>query len=105
MAIFTIPFINTPQEFEISLNDRDLILTNKWNDIDQNWIIDISDAVTGDSIIAGIPMVVGANLLQQYEYLGLGGQIIIFTSGDELSTPTLENLGLESNAYFITEDA
>lgn len=105
MALQTalIPFTNVPQEFEITLADRELILVNKWNEPSQCWLIDIIDAVTGNPIVAGIPMVTGCDLLEQYAYLGLNGQIIIYTDGDELSPPTLTNLGVEGNAYFRNE--
>lgn len=104
METFKIPLLNVPQDFDITLANRDLRIVSKWNSANEGgWVLDIYDGNTGDSIIANIPMVTGADLLEQYEYLGLNGRLVVFTDGDELAVPTLENLGVESNLYFQTE--
>lgn len=104
METFLIPLLNIPQDFNITLANRELRLVTKWNDsLEGGWELDIYDGVTGESIIAGIPFVTGADLLAQYEYLNLNGKLIVYTDGDELAVPTLENLGVESNLYFQTE--
>lgn len=104
MQTFLIPLSNVPQDFTITLSDRELRLVTKFNPSEEGgWTLDIFDAETDESIIANIPMVTGADLLAQYEYLNLNGRLIVFTDGDELATPTLENLGVESNLYFQTE--
>lgn len=104
MEIFLLPLTNIPQEFNINLNGRELIVICKWNDMpDGGWVVDLLDFITNESIIAGIPLVSGADLLDQYEYLELGGGLVVFTDGDQNAVPTLENLGIESNVYYITE--
>jgi len=100
---FKIPLLNVPQDFTITLSNRELRMVSKWNDEGQIWVIDIYDGVTEESIVANIPMITGADLLEQYEYLGLNGRLVVFTDGDELAVPTLENLGVESNLYFQNE--
>lgn len=103
MDLFLVPLSNIPQEFNINLNGRELIILCKWNDMPEGgWIVDISDFITNQSIIAGIPLVTGCDLLEQYEYLELGGSLVIFTDGDANAVPTLENLGVESNLYYVT---
>lgn len=104
METFLIPLLNIPQDFLITLANRELRLVTKWNPSDEGgWVLDIHDGETDTSIIAGIPMVTGADLLEQYEYLGLNGKLVVFTDGAETQVPTLENLGTESNLYFQTE--
>lgn len=106
METFLIPLLNIPQDFTITLADRELRMVTKWNPANEGgWVIDIYDGETNESIIANIPMVTGADLLAQYEYLGLNGKFIVYTDGDESAVPTLENLGIESNLYFKTEVA
>lgn len=101
METFIIPLLNVPQTFDITLANRDLTLTSKWNDQPEGgWIIDIFDTQTNTPIICGIPMTCGNDLLAQYEYLGLNGRLIVYTDGDQTAVPTLENLGIESNLYF-----
>lgn len=104
MDTFIIPFSNVPQDFSITLANKELRMVTKWNASDEGgWLLDIFDGITDASIISCVPLVTGADLLEQYEYLGLGGRLIVYTDGDELATPTLENLGVESNVYFQTE--
>lgn len=104
LKTFLIPLANVPQEFFITLANRELKIISKWNDAEEGgWVIDIFDGETDASIVANIPLVTGADLLEQYEYLGLNGKLIVFTDGDETAAPTLENLGVESNLYFQTE--
>lgn len=100
---FQLPLTNVPQSFQISLGGKDYTLTCKWNDSDDaGWVLDFQDAVTGASIVAGIPLVTGANLLENLEYLGFGGALYVYTDGDATAVPTLDNLGVESNVYFQT---
>lgn len=104
METFLVPLRNVPEDFGITLSGRELRLVNKWNDSPEGgWLLDIFDATTSAPIICGLPMVTGADLLEQYEYLGLNGKLIVFTDGDETATPTLNNLGVESNLYYKTE--
>jgi len=101
---FLIPLLNVPQDFNITLADRNLRLVSKWNDADEaGWVLDVYDGETNAALIMNVPMITGADLLEQYEYVGLNGKLIVFTDGDELAVPTLENLGTESNLYFQTE--
>lgn len=104
MENFLIPFSNTPQDFFITLANRELRLVNKFNPSPEGgWVIDIFDGETDEPIIMNIPLVTGCDLLEQYEYLGLKGKLIVFTDGDDKAIPTEANLGVESNVYFQTE--
>lgn len=103
MSIFRLPLENTPQSFQIALAGKEYTMVCKWNDaFEAGWVLDFADAVTGESIVANLPLVTGVNVLAGLEYLGFAGEIIVFTDGDDLAVPTLDNLGVESNAYFQT---
>ena len=103
-SIFQIPLQNIPQSFEILLANVTYIMTVKWNDSsDAGWVIDLSDSITNAPIAANIPLITGADLLSGLEYLGIGGNLIVYTDGDDTAVPTLANLGVESNLYFITD--
>jgi hypothetical protein len=105
MTTFLIPLVNTPQTFQISLGGVNYSMTSKWNDADEGgWIIDLAD-VDGNPIVAGVPMITGADLLANLGYLGIEGELVVFTDGDETAVPTLENLGVESNLYFQSDVA
>lgn len=106
MAVFKIPLIATPQRFEITLGGITYIMTCKYNDSEQSgWIIDLADSETSEPIAACLPLITGANILQNLDYLGFTGELRIFTDSDPRAVPTFTNLGTESNLYFVTEDA
>ncbi len=106
MTLFLLPLVNIPQTFEIALAGVNYLMTCRWNDAeDAGWILDLADAVTNENIVANIPLITGADCLAGLEYLGINGEIIVYTDGDELAVPTLDNLGVESNAYFSTDVA
>jgi hypothetical protein len=103
METFLIPLLNIPQDFTITLSNKELRIVSKWNSANEGgWVLDIYDAETNLPIVVCIPMVAGADLLEQYEYLGLNGRLVVFTDGDEMAVPTIDNLGTESNLYFQT---
>lgn len=103
-TIFILPLLNIPQTFEIALAGINYILTCYWNDAqDAGWVIDFANADTNESIVAGVPLITGADCLEGLEYLGINGQLVVYTDGDELAVPTLDNLGVESNVYFLTD--
>lgn len=105
MKAFKIPFTNTPQRFAISLAGKDYILQNVWNGENESWEITMLDGDTEEPIFASMPLVTGTDLLRQYEYLGIGGALYVYTDGDDTAVPTLANLGVESNLYFWVEEA
>jgi len=65
---------------------------------DDNWIMDILD-VLDEPIICGIPLVTGADLLAQYEYLGLGCALYCTTDGDQFAPPLWWNLGSTAHLW------
>ncbi len=104
MTTFILPLQNVPQQFNISLAGKEYVMTCRWNDaVDAGWVLDFADAITNLPIVANIPLITGADLLSGLGYLGFQGSLVVFTDGDELATPTLLNLGLESNLYFQTD--
>lgn len=106
MTTFIIPLINVPQSFDIALAGVNYIMTCRWNSADDaGWVIDLSDADTNTPIVVNVPLITGADCLEGLEYLGINGSLIVFTDGNELAVPTLENLGVESNLYFLTDAA
>ncbi len=59
-------------------------MTVVWRDapsMNGGYVLDIADA-NGKPIVQGIPFVTGADLLAQYAYLGIGGQLIVQTDYD-----------------------
>lgn len=106
MSTFVLPLQNVPQSFQISLAGKDYLMTCRWNDSpDSGWILDFADAITSAAIVANIPLVTGVDLFAGLEYLGFNGSLFVFTDGNDFATPTLLDLGVESNVYFQTDVA
>lgn len=104
MSLFKIPVTNTPQVFQIALAGKDYAMTCKYNSaVEGGWVLDFADAETNEPIVANIPLVTGVDLLDGLGYLGFNGSLYVYTDGDGLAVPTLDNLGVESNLYFETE--
>lgn len=99
---YLLPLTNTPQKFTISLGGTEYILTCRWNSADEGgWYINLDNAATGNNILSGVPLVAGADLLAQYEYLNFGGGLIIYTNAEGMTPPTIDNLGDDSNVFFM----
>jgi hypothetical protein len=101
MAVFRIPLQSTPQKFAIDLNAKPYIMTCVWNGEHDSWEISLFNGDTEEPIFAGLPLVTGVDLLAQYGYHEIGGELIVYTDGEEHATPTLTNLGQESNLYYL----
>jgi hypothetical protein len=106
MTTFILHLLNVPQSFDIALAGVNYIMTCRWNDAPEaGWVLDLSNADTNEPIVANVPLITGADCLAGLEYLGINGQMIVFTDGDDFAVPTLDNLGVESNLYFLTDVA
>ena len=68
----------------------------------QSWILDIADGNSGSILAAGLPLITGADVLEGIEYLGINGSLIVYTDGNPSAIPTLNNLGIDCNLYFLT---
>lgn len=102
-SIFLLPLVNLPQSFNITLGSNNYIMTCKWNDApDGGWILGFADQLTNVEIVNNIPLICGVDILAGLEYLGFDGQLVVYTDGDPTAVPTLDNLGTDSNLYFIT---
>lgn len=102
MAIFEIPLSSASQTFQITLAGVQYQMTLIWRSAPQGgWILDIADS-QGNAAISGIPLVTGADLLAQYSYLGIGGELWVQTDSDAATVPTYDNVGATSHLYFVT---
>jgi hypothetical protein len=99
--VFEIPTQSgAPQIETISLNGVTYTLTIFWCDPDGVWMLNIADS-TGTPIVSGLPLITGADMLEQYEYLGIGGMLLAQTDFDWTLPPTFTNLGSTGHLYFV----
>jgi hypothetical protein len=98
---YEIPLSSEPQTFNIPIDGTTYGFTIRWNVPNATWMIDISDA-SGNPILSGIPMVTGADLLEQFGYLEFGFQLIAQTDNSPDTVPAFDNLGTTAHLYAIT---
>ena len=99
---YEIPLIAGPQQLVISLAGTSYQLTLHWCVPAAAWVLDIASSDGSTPIVSGIPLVTGADLLEQYAYLGIGGKLVAQTDGDVYAVPTFNNLGNGGRLYFVT---
>jgi hypothetical protein len=102
MPVFKLPTNNLPQVFKVALGGNTYSLTLLWSTINHAWILDIADSTGTASIVSGIIVVAGTDLLAPYPYLGFGGALVAVTAGDVSIQPSLTTLGISSDLYFVT---
>lgn len=100
MAINEIPISPDNQQFSYAVNGLSYQFRFIWRGT--FWVIDISDS-KGELIIGGIPMIPGADLLEQHAHLGLGFALLVQCDDPGQDYPTENDIGLSSHLYIITE--
>jgi hypothetical protein len=98
---FEIPLTPAAQTFLVTLVGVQYQFTLQWRDAEEGgWTLDIADS-GGSPIVSGVPLVTGVDLLAQYQYLGIGGELWVQTDVDPAAVPTYDNLGTASHVYFV----
>jgi len=103
---YEIPLSGMPQRFAIQLLGVTYILNFQYRDAPPEmaggggWVMDIADG-QNNPLVCGIPLVTGADLLEQYYYLGFGGMFWVVSDGDMNAVPTFANLGSLSHLCWI----
>jgi hypothetical protein len=99
-SYYEIPLTASAQSFSIALAGTTYQFTVTWNAINVSWMIDIADA-SGNAIVSGIPMVTGVDLLDQFDYLDFGFQLVAQTDNAPDVVPSYASLGTTSHLYAI----
>jgi Domain of unknown function (DUF6983) len=102
-TIYEIPTSNVPQVQTISLNGVQYQITTRWNAYAGNgaWVMDIADS-NGNRILSGVPLVTGADLLAQFEYLGIGGAMVVQSDNNPDVVPDSLSLGVTGHLFYAT---
>lgn len=104
VAVFEVPTSTTPQSFQIQFpNSVTYTLSFQYLFVVETpvWIVDILDA-NNNPIACGIPLVTGADLLAQFEYLGFDCSMFATTDGSPSTPPTFYNLGTAGHLWVST---
>lgn len=102
-----IPLQPQSQQLQITIGSVPYNLIVQWNAPNASWMMDILDQ-DNNQILSGVPLITGADLLEQFEYLMIGGAIDagemqVQTTSDTFAVPTYANLGTDGNLYWVTE--
>jgi hypothetical protein len=96
-----LPLTAQPQEVTIRLMGTQYRIKLAWNVANQCWILDFSDTA-GNQIAGGIPLVTGADLFEQFEYLNFDGQLLVYSDRDDKAlVPGWDDLGNTGHALFF----
>lgn len=85
------------QEFDIQLNKVNYRFKVTYMEF-CGWVLDIKTS-QGEVMLAGVPLVSGIDILQQYQYMGFNGSLFFVCEDmeDELSP---NELGRKNKLYF-----
>lgn len=100
VSVFEVPFKAQPQRFTITILGIEYNLTLTWNVPSQIWLLSIADSNSAE-LVSSIPLVAGADLLEQFAYLNFGGKLIAQTDHDINLPPSYTNLGSLGHVYFV----
>jgi hypothetical protein len=104
IQVFKIPLNNFSQKFNLTLSGKALTFITRWNQYMPAWELGFQEQSTQTPIYTFVPLVTGTDLISQYSYNKiLPGVLLCFTDGIEDDIPTENNLGVESNLYYITD--
>lgn len=99
--IYEIPLGPSPRRFTIVLSGVLYQLTFTYRNISNGgWIMDLAQS-DGTPMVSGVPLVTGANLLEQYPHFGILGALIVVGDVDPDVPPVYENLGLTVRLYYV----
>ena len=97
---YEVPFEAQATSFVIDLAGATYRLTTQWCTAAACWLLNIS--TPDDVLIVGsIPIVPGVDLLKQYAYLGIAGQLFVQTAGDARAVPGYADLGVSGLVFFV----
>lgn len=105
-TVYEIPTQPNPTTQRITLNGVTYTLTLTWNEFAGPagaWVLDIADA-NNNPIASGLPLVTGADLLAQFEYLGIGGGggLVVQSDHDPDLVPSFTTLGSTGHLFFVS---
>lgn len=103
VTLYELPFTAQPQYVSFRLAGVLYRFKLGWNTWLECWIVDVLTP-SGRPIVEGIPLVMGCNLLEQFEYLGLGGQLFgLSDHGPAEVVPDFYDLGVNGHVYFFPD--
>jgi hypothetical protein len=103
-VIVEIPLRGRPTRFQVSLAGITYGIRSYWLIPANIWVLDISD-VEGNLLAGGVAMVTGTDLLAQFKYLNIGGQLLVISdhAPPDADPPDWDTLNDTGHLYFIPD--
>lgn len=98
--LFEIPLKPMSQTLNITINKKVYCLRIIWRGT--GYVLDILDE-NMKSILCGLSLVTGADILDQFDYINFGFGLIVVTDIDASLVPTYFTLGVSSHLDFFYE--
>jgi hypothetical protein len=103
MNIVELPLTAQPQILSLSLRGTTYRIKLAWNVSTQCWVIDLADQ-SDTPLLCGVPLITGTDLLRQFRYLGIGGQIVVISNQKPPDVvPSFDDLGITGHVYFLVD--
>ena len=101
-VVFEVPTSNQPQTQTVALGGVFYQLTTRWNAESGCWTLDIADS-SGIPLLSGLPMITGADLLAQFEYLGIAnnGALVVQSDNNPDLVPDSSTLGATGHLFCV----
>ena len=101
--IVELPFSSdAAQTMVTQLGDVKYQIEVKYNDRSGVWTMDLSDFLTQDPIVLSVPLVLGQDLSESYNF-GIGRFLVVDTSGRGIDAGP-DDLGGRVRVYWFSED-
>lgn len=97
-----LPFTSdTPQTLTVQLGSTKYDFALRWNERAAVWCMDITDTASQTLLVAGIPLVLGSDILSPYD-LQMGSMVVVDGTGlGEDAGP--DDLGVRVNVYWYSD--
>ena len=102
VTAYQIPLQATPQTLSVQFPNGNTYNLQTAFLFNQNpcWVMNIADA-NNNPLANGIPLVTGADLLEQFAYLGLGVSLYASTDGDQDIPPSWWDMGSTAHLWLV----
>lgn len=101
--ILLLPFTtDSAQRFTTQLGDAKYTFDAKYNDRSGVWTVDLYDAATQALVVASLPLVIGQDLLEPYNF-GIG-RIFCFDTSNQGIDAGPDDLGERVKVYWFSPD-
>lgn len=99
---FQFPLRKGPQKFSVQLGANEYQVSLAYAAApDGGWTLTIAD-LAGKTLLAGVMVTSGEDIMQQFAYLGIPGAIYAATDNDADIPPTFANLGVEGQLFYVS---